>query len=194
MKSFLTVALCLITYSFFAQVGIGTTIPNAALDIQSPSDNLPALELNPQIAPVGSAMGQLSVIGDQLYLYDDVRVKWLSVGAATFNFGRDGNNDNRYLEYAGDIDDSGPRMPRDGTIVYVTMNSSGGNATKTGTIEITDAGGTTTNTSIALIGGRRIYEDFNVDFGAGDELRVRLDAAGSGSLNTSVILWVKWRN
>lgn len=177
-----------------AQVGIGTTTPNSALEILSPSDDFPAFELNPQTAPVGTAMGQLSVIGDELYLYDDVRGKWLSVESSTFNFGREGGVNNQNLEYAGDIDDNGPLMPRDGTIVYVTMNSSGGNATKMASIDITDTLGTETSTDIALIGGVRVYTDFNTDFNQGDFIRVKANGAGGTADDMSVVIWVKWRN
>ena len=76
----------------FAQVGIGTITPNAELEIKSNS-TLPALELNPQTAPVGTATGQIAVIGDKLYMFDVTRAKWLSVEATMLNFGLENGTD-----------------------------------------------------------------------------------------------------
>ena len=142
---------------------------------------------------MGTATGQLAVIGDQLYLYDNTRVKWLSVESSTITFGEDGGADDANLEYAGDITNSGPNMVRKGTIVYVAMNSSGGENNKIASIDITDDLGALTSHQIQLSGGSRIYDNFNVDFEEGDRIQLNVSDIGSDVEDMTVILWVKWR-
>ncbi len=100
----------------FGQVGIGTLTPTAQLEISNDiaNPNLPLLELNPQSAPTGSATGQLSVIGDKLFMYDATRVKWLSVESTALHFARGGSNRNDApLRFSGVIgnQNSGAYMP-----------------------------------------------------------------------------------
>jgi len=186
--------LCATPFCLFGQIGIGTSNPNSALDIQSTSDSMPALELNPQSAPVGTAMGQISVINDQLFLYDETRSKWLSVESTTFNFGDEGNVNNGNLEYAGDIRRSGPRMPARGTIVYVTMNSNGGNQSKGVFIDITDSSGIVTSHLFELVDGSLVLDNLNIDIEATDFLQIRAQAGGGPVNSLSVSVWLKQRN
>lgn len=197
MKVQLTAAMLLVTCGLFAQVGIGTTTPNAELEIKS-SSNLPTLELNPQIAPVGTATGQISVIGDKLYMYDEDRGKWLTVGATMLNFGLENGTDNQFLEYVGDITSSGPRMPLAGTIVYVTMNSSGGQDDKEvqlylGDTPFPDDADASIDGVSELYGGTYTNANLNLDFEAGDYFRVKVLSDGGAVEDLSVLLWVKWR-
>lgn len=180
-----------------AQVGIGTTTPNSALEIKTSSDDLPALELNPQTAPQGTVTGQISIIGDKLFMFDADRGKWLSVESTSFNFGLDSWTGDNYLEYAGDINDSGPAMPFAGTIVYATINTTDGDPNHTGSIQIFDeAGGATVvaQENFALVQGSRIYKNLNLDFEAGQIIRVYIDPTNWGVENPSLVLWIKWRN
>jgi len=57
---------CLFISNIYSQVGIGTLNPSAELEIGTTNTGIPALEINPQTAPVGNAMGQLAIIGDIL--------------------------------------------------------------------------------------------------------------------------------
>ena len=192
MQQQLLVVLLFSSSFLFAQVGIGTSTPNSELEIKAPG-SLPSLELNPQIAPLGTAMGQISVIGDELYLYDNNRLKWLTISTANFNFGLEGNISNRTLEYAGDITASGPRMPKNGTIVYLTLNSSGGNPTKGATLDVVSSAGVTTSYNFQYVGGSRIYTQSNINVSAGDQLFFKINTDGASIQNPTVVLWVKWR-
>ena len=105
----------------FSQVGVGTTNPTSELEIETTNTGIPALEINPQTAPVGSADGQLAVIGDKLYMYDLTRTKWLSVETTALQYGWAGSADNQLLWFGGDIENTGPLMLLDGTIVYLSL-------------------------------------------------------------------------
>ena len=160
-----------------AQVGIGTTSPTAELEILGTDTGIPALKLNPQSAPVGVATGQLAVIGDILYMYDATRVKWLSVESTVLQFGYFGDANNQSLLYSGLIEDLGPIMPKDGTIVYVTINSSGGNASKRFDIKldgvnIGNSGDPTLDGRIDLSSGIFSYDSFNIDFTSGQHISI----------------------
>ena len=103
MKTLLLTFSLLICNVIFAQVGIGTTNPTAQLEINTSGTSLPALEISPQSSPIGTATGQLAVIDDKLFLYDQTRGKWLSVESCLLNFGLEEDSDNVFLEYVGDI-------------------------------------------------------------------------------------------
>ena len=197
MKIKITTILLLVKYAAIAQVGIGTTNPTAELEINTSNSTIPPLELNPQIAPVGSNSGQLAVIGDQLYLYDLIRNKWLTIETSTFTFGREGNLDGHDLEYAGDITDSGPSLLNDGTIVYIALNSSGGNPSKGIILDIYNSSDALVSSqTLNLSSGKLTKSDINIDFVAGDYFRVRVvnDTGSIGSVkDVSAVLWTKWR-
>ncbi len=191
MKVQCTAIMLLVSCSIFSQVGIGTTTPNAELEINSDT-NLPALELNPQTSPTGTASGQLSVIEDELYLFDKSREKWLSIEAASFAFALEGNVNNRPLEYSGDVTNSGPVIPRNATLVYAAINSSGGNASKVFTLIVTSLSGSVTNHTFQISGGKLTNTSYNIDLNEGDTLQVRTNNSNSVS-NPTVLFWVKWR-
>jgi len=207
MRILIILAIFLSIYNLKAQVGIGTTTPKAMLDINAETD-LPALELNPQDTPTGSVTGQLAVIGDRLFLYDQDRSKWLSVETTLLNFGRESGNNNVFLEYVGDIQTLGPQMPQAGTIVYVSINSSGGKADKKLELYINNTmvanNDPATADAISIDGELQLSSNtfrttrYNVDFNANDFIRVRVADDGGGASvrtdNITALLWVKWRN
>jgi len=188
-----TLTFLLASTSLFAQVGIGTVVPSAQLEIEGTNTGIPVLELNPQSAPAGSAMGQLAVIGDLLYMYDATRGKWLSVASTALQYGKNntqGGGDN-YIRFGGDTRDgnSGPKMPFDGTIVYVTTESSN-SVTDTYVLSLD---GATTGTSYTLVAGDFIKTDYNVDFNAGQTINIYTSGLNKNAQDPSVIVWVKWR-
>jgi hypothetical protein len=132
-------------------------------------------------------------------MYDSSRGKWLSTNGVLLNFGLESSVDNRFLEYAGDVLLSGPRMPKDGTIVYVTINSSGGEANKKYELFLNNSGvpNNDANPSVDGIlqasGASFTTTTYNLDFNAGDYIRVYASAEGNAVLNPVVLLWVKWR-
>jgi len=199
MKINLFFYLFLLPFLTFAQVGVNTISPTAELEIATNPTGIPALELNPQTAPVGTANGQISVIGDELYLYDSARGKWLSTSGILLNFGLESNVDGQFLEYAGDVLLTGPRMPKDGTIVYVTINASGGQANKAyqlfrnGTAVPNNDANPSIDGIIQANGTTFTNTAYNLNFNAGDFIRVNVASEGNAVVNPVVLLWVKWR-
>ncbi len=198
--------LSCVHYYSFSQVGIGTTSPTAELEIETTNTGIPALELNPQSAPTGSVTGQLAVIGDKLYMYDATRSKWLSVETTALQYGYAFGADNQVLFFGGDIgldntteNATGAKMPFDGTIVYIAVESSGGNSSKSFDIEIsgTPVPDDNANPSIdgrfSLSSGAYSYTDYNIDFSAGDYIMLKARANGSAVNDPAAIIWVKWR-
>lgn len=195
--------LVFITSISYAQVGIGTTTPTSELEIETTNTGIPALELNPQSAPVGSADGQISVIGDKIYMYDDMRSKWLSVSTLSFDFGRSGDVGTQNLRSQGNITsaNTGTLMPYNGTIIAITANSNTGSGTTNLSKEFNFRirnGNTTQGAAIdfSLSGGT--YTDLltNRDFNAGDHFHIRArdpDSSGDVVNNPIVTIWVKWR-
>ena len=195
----ITLLAIVLSFGFLkAQVGIGTLTPSAELEVEGTNTGIPALELNPQTAPVGSATGQLAVIGDKLYMYDNTRGKWLSTETTALNYGYAGSTDNQVLWFGGDVDLSGPIMPYDGTIVYVTVNSSGGNVTKRFHLQLNGSNignnvDPTLDARFELTAGTFSYSDYNIDFNAGDYITILAANTGLPVDDPAAIIWVKWR-
>ncbi|GAB1309516.1 hypothetical protein KH5_21990 [Urechidicola sp. KH5] len=179
-----------------AQVGIGKINPEADLDIASITATEPSLGLEPKVAPVGTATGQVTVIDDQLYMYDAGRTAWLTAGGVALQYGRNGNIDNERLDMGGSrANDTGYLMPFDGTIVAITARASS-NVSANKEVEIRLRSGTTTSSaySFNISNGTAQYSETttNIDFSAGEYINVR----GRGSIVATslvVVLWVKWR-
>ncbi len=175
-------------------LGIGTVNPTAKLEIDATAENIPALEIVPRAtAPTGTANGQIAVIDNSLYMFDTSRNKWLSMETMPFPFGRDGGTSDRYLDFANiqNNSDTGAKMPYDGTIVAITVESSGGNSTKG--FEIRKNGTATSLFSFNLASNAYLNSMTNIDFNAGDYLNVYVVSAGSNVTRPTAILFIKWR-
>lgn len=178
-------------------LGIGTVNPTAKLEIDASAENIPSLEIVPHItAPAGTANGQIAVIDNSLYMYDTGRNKWLSVETLPFPFGVNGNANNTYAHYATASDqNSGAKMPFNGTIIAITAQSSGGLANKG--FEIRKNGTTTSLFSFNLSSKTYLNTTTNIDFNAGDFLNVYVVNDGGGpanaAANPATILFIKWR-
>ena len=199
--------LCFFTTGAFAQVGIGTVLPTAQLEIANDPllPNVALLELNPQTSPTGTATGQLAVIGDQLYMYDATRAKWLSVETTALQYGYAQSCDNQELFFGGDIGLelsteglTGAKMPFDGTMVYMTIQSSGGFATKSFEIVVNgtpvpNSGDDTIDGRINLTANTFTRTTYNIDFDAGDYIAIKARNPGAAVEDPAAIIWVKWR-
>ena len=200
--TFILLVLLLIFFNtLFSQVGIGTTTLTAQLEVSSTNDGIPALELNPQTEPFGTTTGQLAVIGDLLYMYDGTREKWLSAESTALHYGRNGEADDERLSFGGDVtnNSSGPKMPFNGTIVYMTIQSSGGANNKQFDIKIngTDVDNNnqdpTLDGRISLSSGSFTRTTYNIDFDAGDFITLEVRSQGLGVDDPAGVIWVKWR-
>ncbi len=197
-----TITYCIlllgIHYYGFSQVGIGTTTPTAELEIETTNTGIPALEINPQTAPTGTVTGQLSLIGDKLYMYDATRVKWLSIETSNLHFGRPGTRNNEVLRYSGNFgnQNAGALMPFDGTIVYITARARGGLANKDFSVEIRNGGAIVgTANTYSLASSEFSDTNINIDFSAGDFIVSRiLNTPTTDTVQDLIVTaWIKWR-
>jgi hypothetical protein len=175
-------------------LGIGTVNPTAKLEIDATTENIPALEIVPRAtAPTGTANGQIVVIDNSMYMFDIVRSKWLSSETMPLSFGNNGNTGDRYLNFATVTNqaNSGAKMPYNGTIVAISVQSAGGNSTKG--FEIRKNGTTTSLFSFNLTANAYINSTTNIDFNAGDFLNVFVVSSGTNVTNPATILFIKWR-
>lgn len=200
MKYILVTVICLIGHIITAQVGIGTTNPTSEFEIATSNTGIPALELNPQSSPLGTTTGQLAVIGDKLYMYDATRGKWLSTNTVPLQYGYAGSADGDNFWFGGDVENnnSGALMPFDGTIICVSIVSSGGNASKRIDLRINgtnvgDNANPTLDGRFNLVSGRHIYTNYNIDFNAGEFLSIYASSTGSSVFDPTAIIFVKWR-
>ena len=188
----------------YSQVGVGTTSPTSELEIETTNTGIPALEINPQTAPVGSADGQLAVIGDKLYMFDTSRAdfgtdgKWLSIQTSALQFGRNGNVDNTVLKKAGNSTSGNASylMPFDGTIVYGTVKTNSNSGAQSKQFQIRVRNGTTNvlTNNITTTSSEFTNTSLNINFSAGNYIDVRVQNDGNGNVNNPVaVIWIKWR-
>lgn len=176
-----------------AQVGINTTEPTAELEVATTSTGIPALRLEPQVNPTGSEEGQIAIIGDTSYLYDNTRSKWLGFGLTGLQFNQNSGRDGGTIRYGGNQESSaaGPLMPFDGTIVYLTakVSSGNGNQSQTFTVNINGVAGPT----ITLSSGQQTRIDVDTDVSAGDYITLTSSVGSGSNTEASVIVWIKRR-
>ena len=185
----------IITFLFIqvaqAQVGIGRTTTTSMLDIATTNNGIPALCLTPQTNPIGSKEGHLAVIGDQLYVYDALRSKWLTQEMSTMSFGVNGTKSQATLEYSGDITAVGAVLPKNGIISGITVNSSGGGNNKVVQIKITPLTGSVRTHNVTLTNGKCNFQNLDYEFSKDDSIEISLTSAGSNISNPSVVLYTK---
>lgn len=199
MKPSLFILLSFFVFSTYAQkVGINTSQPQAKLDINNQENGLPSLYLMPQTAPVGSSDGEFAVIGDRLYLYSASKGKWLSAETSLYSFAEDGVAATR-LEYTGDVELTGPKIPINGTIVEINIRAEVASPLKRIQLVIngTPVPNNDTNPNIdgtlALdANGEFFTNTYNLDINSGDILTVTQGGAGT-LVNVFVDIVIKWR-
>ncbi|WP_142784715.1 hypothetical protein [Changchengzhania lutea] len=181
--------------SLISQVGVGTTTPTAELEIETTNTGIPALELNPQSAPVGTVDGQLSVIGDKLYLYDNTRGKWLSVETFNLLYGRTGSRTSEVLRFMGNFanQNSGALIPMNATIVHISARARNGDSTKQFSLEIRNGGSVVSSTTYNLSAREYIDTTLNIDVNSGDYLIARIGSVGTNITDLTLTVWLKWR-
>lgn len=192
-------AVCLFSYLVAtAQVGIGTINPKAELHIATTNNGIPALRLEPQTNPVGTNSGQLAVIDNELFLYDQSRGKWLSIEANKYSFGLEDGADNEPLEYVGDVQNNGPKIKENSTIVYVSLNARNGQDGKMiqmilDNVNVPYNPDANVNGLLRLDPYSYINTNFNMDINAGQVLKFFVTAAGAATTDITVDVWIKKR-
>jgi len=177
------------------RLGIGTVNPTAKLEIDATTENIPALEIVPRTtAPTGTANGQIAVIDNSMYMFDLGRNKWLSVETMPFAFGNSGSTNNSYLNFTTFANqNSSAKMPFDGTIVAITVQTSGGGSGATKGFEIRKNGTTASIFSFNLVAYAYMNTTTNIDFNAGDFINVFAVAGGGSPSDPVATLFINWR-
>lgn len=161
-----------------------------SVKLDSTSSNYAPLELtNRTTAPTQNLQaGQITVVNNKLYIYDGIRNKWLTA-SKIINFG-DNVCDGSYLRigYAKSAN-TGWRAHHAGTIIGVTARASGGKSDKKILIRVNN----NTPKIFFLTNYQYRSTNDNIDFNAGDIIRVRAASAGSAVQNLIVSLELCWR-
>ena len=154
------------------------------------------LQLTPRISlPVSDLEdGMVANVDGILYVYDNTRVKWLSVQRQTLVFGRDGNTNNQYLNLAGGgvSSKSGYRLMRNAVIVGISVQTS---TSQNYNIHIRKNGSMTDELSLTVSGFGNANVSTNREFQTTDYLQCYLEYIGGGSGVSDPEVWVEmaWR-
>lgn len=188
--------------SVVAQIGLGTLSPSAALEIKTDPTGIAALRLEPQANPAGVVNGQMAVIADKLFLFNQARDKWLSVEETTLEYGRLGaGSDPAEIEFGGGDLQNGPRMPFDGTIVGIVISATEDDNQRKITlfkngIAIPDNDLHPNIDGVFILNPTTLtFEnaDYNLDFNEGDMLSLAIDSAANDIEELVISLIIKWR-
>lgn len=190
-----TINSTLNTFDLDSAYNNGSTIiiDNGPVILDATSSSHAPLQLTQQSAfpTSGLVAGQLTTINGEVYSYDGIRSKWLSIGTTTYSWA-DKNADGKILPIGeSSHGGTGYMIPQNATIIKVTVWSSGGEATKA--FEIRRNGVATSLKSFSLSGGTYISTNDNVNLNAGDVLQVYVSSAGNKIESPVVTVYLKWR-
>ena len=172
------------------RIGINTNLTTSKLKIDASAETYPSFEIVPRItAPTGVNSGQMAIINNSLFIYDATRAKWLSSETMTYPFGRGGSSDGVYIQYAGvGVTFSGAKILKNATIVGITAEASGGNASKAIDIELATSIITFNLTSFAFLDN-----NVNIDVDQEDYIAIFVQSPGPAVQDITVTLHLKWR-
>ena len=175
--------------------GSGRTIiaDSGPVEIDAASGTNAPLELNELSSAPSSNLesGQLAVIGDQLYLYDGNRSKWLSVNEEHYVFSSNVAK-GKYLKIGSAFGYGvGYRIPINATITKVNARQNGGNSSAT--IQIRKNGSSTPIKTFNLSSSVYTSTDDDIDLTAGDYLQAFVTGSGAPVKKMVLDLFIKWR-
>lgn len=148
------------------------------------------------VAPGSPAAGHLwfnTAAGSNfLMAYDASRTKWLSTSEYVLAWGRDNADGNTLLSYGISTAGTGTGVliPYNATIKRIAARSTGGEPAKIFYILVNGV----SVRSFALAASVFSENTTDIDLAAGSSIWVEADAAGIGSLETIVALWIAWRS
>lgn len=167
------------------------TADHGSVKIDASNATNAPFELVPQnsIPSTNLASGQITIIGDELYIYDGGRSKWLSADSTTYVFSMNSAS-GQTMSIGGTVGNGvGFKMPMKATIVKISVSSSGGNATKK--FEIRKVGSATPLKSFSLNSGSYISLNDNITLNAGDIVQVYVSGEGTPVKNPIVTLFIR---
>lgn len=172
-------------------IGIGTTSPDAQLDIES--TGVPLKIAPSTTTPAGTQAGQIFMGSNGiLYAFDGSRGKWLSVDRTMVGWGRsNGNTSNQYLrQFNGSVsNNNGWRMIRDGTITGISAQS---NAADSWTLEIRKNDSSTVIASLTMTAQEGNHSNtLDIDIDEGDFLQAYCN--GVSVAHPQSLIEIAWR-
>jgi len=177
----------------YQELGPGSTDTLAVenLDVED-GLNLPMGSTFPT-SPTDGQMWYDNSSGERtLYIYDGVRSKWLSVGEWTLQWGHD-NADGELLRGGGGINTpgtgTGVRIPKDCTITRITGRQRDGATPKQFDVLVNGTSVLNFDLITNVYTSNTVDQDLNAD----DYVWVEVEAAGLGSQDVSITLWLAWR-
>lgn len=150
----------------------------------------PALEItNKSSTPNQNvSAGSISVIDNQLYIYDGGRSKWLTP-SKLLTFGRN-NADGHKLSQADVFDwDAGYNMIKDGTIIGFSLFNTRSVTGKDVNILIDDVTVKTLSTTDGLIN----KDSLNIDFNSSDKISIYVGSSGQPLKDVVATIEISWR-
>lgn len=161
--------------------------------------------VNPGGSPSSSAFPDVSTGGaiffrsdfNQMFVYDEVRIKWLSINRATYTAGsnRITSGTTGYMDVGRGTMSSatGFRMPKNGTILGATIqNRSNVTTARDMSIRVNDVSVYSITVPISNPGGA-VGTDGNADFSKNDIIQVVLEQGGSTMRDIQTSFEVAWR-
>lgn len=173
-------------------VGSSITIDTLPVEFNA-SNSIAPLQITPitYIPNASLSAGQVCNHNGSLYLYDDVRAKWISIEKQAPSFSAS-KGDGNYL-MSGNFSDinSGFVALKNGTIVGITASGGSGNQTKG--FSIRKNGAESDIIAFSLTSGKYSNSTYNVDITAGDIIQVYCSAEGT-QINAPIVqVYIAWR-
>lgn len=174
------------------ELGPGATDTLAVENLDVAAVLLPPMGSTFPTSPSDGQMWYDNTSGERtLYVYDDVRSKWLSVAEWTLQWGHD-NGDGELLRGSGVNvagTGTGVLIPRDCTIVRISGQQRNGAAAKQFDVLVNGTSVLNFDLTSDVYTSNTVDEDLDAD----DYIWVEVEAAGGGSQDVAITLWFAWR-
>lgn len=171
--------------------GATITVDEGPVTLNSSSGYAP-IQLTPSVsAPTQNlSAGQLSVVGNETYIYNGSINKWLSLNQETPSFGGRFACGNYLTTGLHSAINSGFTALKNGTILGISASVGAGDMTKQ--FHVRKNGNLSNITSFSLVGGKYFDNSLNIDFDQSDTIQIYAEP-GSLSWSPRINVQIAWR-